>query len=309
MDPNQTPGARRGSYGIGIVLVVIGVLFLVANLRPHFDPWRVLWRYWPVLLIILGLAKLWDHMRNRNNPQARSSGLISGGMIAVVVVALVAGASMHSSGASNPILDDKQSVEKQNAQGVTAKIDMGAGQLNVEGGSTRLLDTEFRYDEESGKPRVDYSVSGTNGTLNISQHENGGIHLGRNENTWTLRFGDTPMDLNVNLGAGEGDLNLRGINLTRLRIEMGAGEMNLNLTGERKQSFNVDVQGGVGEARIRLPHDVGVEIRADGGIGSIDTEGLHKEGGRWVNDAWGKSPITIHMNVEGGIGEIRLTVE
>nr|HEV7953798.1 hypothetical protein [Candidatus Acidoferrales bacterium] len=69
------------------------------------------------------------------------------------------------------------------------------------------------------------------------------------------------------------------------------------------------VQGGVGEARIRLPHEVAVEIRADGGIGSIDTQGLHKEAGRWVNDAWGKSPTTIHMNVEGGIGEIRLVVE
>lgn len=216
---------------------------------------------------------------------------------------------MHSSGASNPVLDDKQSVEKQNAQTVTAKIDMGAGQLNVDGGSARLLDTEFRYDEQSGKPRVDYSVSGTNGSLNVSQQESGGMHLGRNENTWTLRFGDVPLDLNVNMGAGQGDLNLRQINLTRLRVEMGAGQMNLDLTGERKQNFNVDVQGGVGEAVIRLPHDVGVEIRADGGIGSIDTSGLHKEGGRWVNDAWGKSPITIHMNVEGGIGEIRLTVE
>lgn len=216
---------------------------------------------------------------------------------------------MHSSGASNPVLDDKQSVEKQNAQSVTAKIDMGAGQLNVDGGSLRLLDTEFKYDEQSGKPRVDYSVSGTNGSLNVSQQESGGMHLGRNENTWTLRFGDVPLDLNVNMGAGQGDLNFRQINLTRLRVEMGAGQMNLDLTGERKQNFNVDVQGGVGEAVIRLPHDVGVEIRADGGIGSIDTSGLHKEGSRWVNDAWGKSPITIHMNVEGGIGEIRLTVE
>jgi hypothetical protein len=307
VDPSARP--RRGSYGFGIVLIAMGLLFLASNLRPSFDPWRVLWKYWPLLLIMLGLAKLWDHMRSRNDPQSRSSSWISGGLIAVVVFAILIGASMHSSGASNPVLDDKQSVEKQNAQTATVKIDMGAGQLNVDGGSTRLLDTEFKYDEQSGKPRVDYSVSGTSGNLNVSQQETGGMHLGRNENTWTLHFGDLPLDLNVNMGAGQGDLNLRQINLTRLRVEMGAGQMNLDLTGERKQNFNVDVQGGVGEAVIRLPHDVGVEIRADGGIGSIDTSGLHKEGGRWVNDAWGKSPITIHMNVEGGIGEIRLTVE
>jgi N-terminal domain of toast_rack, DUF2154/Domain of unknown function (DUF5668) len=307
VDPNAKP--RRGSYGLGIVLIVIGLLFLISNLRPNFDPWPMLWRYWPVLLIVLGVAKLWDHMSNRNNPQRGSSSAISGGLIAVIVVALIVGLSVRQSGRTNPILHSPESVDLQGATSVTAKIDMGAGQLNVNKGSTHLADADFSYDQDSGMPRMDYSVSGTNGNLDISQHENGGMHLGRNENTWTVRFGDVPLDLNVDMGAGQGELNLRGINLTRLKVEMGAGQINLDLSGDRKQSFDVDVQGGVGEARIRLPHEVGVEIRADGGIGSIDTEGLHKEGGRWVNDAWGKSPITIHMNVEGGIGEIRLVVE
>ena len=213
MDPNVRPRRGSGSIAWGIVLIFVGVVFLIGQLRPNFDPWRLVWIYWPVLLILLGLLKLWDHMRNRNNPQGRSSGLISGALITVIVIAILVGLSARHSGASNPTLHEPQPVELQGATSVTAKIDMGAGQIN------------------------------------------------------------------------------------------------LDLTGERKQNFDVDVQGGVGEAKIRLPHDVGVEIRADGGIGSIDTEGLHKEGGRWVNEAWGKSPVTIHMNVEGGIGEIRLIVE
>jgi hypothetical protein len=308
VDPNVTP--RRGSYGFGIVLIVIGLIALIAQLRPSFDPWPFLWKYWPLLLILLGVAKLWEHMSNRNNSQRGSSGWISGGVITVVAIVVLVGLSEHHSGSSNPVVDAAQLVEKQGATSVSAKIDMGAGELNVSGGSSRLLDAEFKYDQDSGKPRADYTVSGTSGHLDVSQNrDTGGIHLGRNENTWSLRFGDVPLDLNVDMGAGQGDLNLRGINLTRLKIEMGAGQIDLDLTGQRKQNFDVDVHGGVGEAKIRLPKDVGVEIRADGGIGSIDTEGLHKEGGRWVNNAYGKSPITIHMNVEGGIGEIRLAVE
>jgi hypothetical protein len=307
VDPNARQ--RRGSYAWGIVLILIGVVFLIGQLRPSFDPWPMVWRYWPVLLIFLGVVKLWDHMRNRNNPQGGSSSLIPGGIIAIVAVVLVVGLSIRHSGASNPILHESQATELQGAKSVAAKIEMGAGQLNVRGGSGRLLDADFEYDQDSGKPHANYTVSGTSGALDISQHENGGIHIGRNENNWSLKFGDVPLDLNLDMGAGQGDLNLRGVNLTKLRIEMGAGQIDLDLTGERKQNFDVDVQGGVGQAKIRLPRDVGVEIRADGGIGSIDTEGLRKEGGRWVNDAWGKSPITIHMNVEGGIGEIRLIVE
>ena len=60
------------------------------------------------------------------------------------------------------------------------------------------------------------------------------------------------------------------------------------------------------EATIRLPRDVGVVATVHGGLGSIDTHGLKEEDGQYVNDAYGKSPTTIHLSVNGGIGSIRL---
>jgi hypothetical protein len=286
----------------------VGLLFLASNLRPTFDPWPMIERYWPVLLILLGLAKLSDHLLTRNNPQARSSGWFSGAAIAVIVLALLVGVSMNESGASNPILHDTQSVDAQGAQSVTANITMPAGQLTMHSGSSHLLDADFTYDESSGKPRVDYSNAGTSGRLNISQSE-GGPHFGRNRDDWDLRFGDVPLDMQIELGAGQGELDLRGLDLTHLRINMGTGQLNLNLTGDRKQNLDADIQGGIGQATIRLPHNVGVEVRAEGGIGSIDAVGLRHEGDRYVNDALGKSPVTIRMNVQGGIGQIQLIEE
>jgi len=50
-------------------------------------------------------------------------------------------------------------------------------------------------------------------------------------------------------------------------------------------------------------------VHASGGIGSIDTHGLKREGDEYVNDAYGKSPVSIKMNVEGGVGEITLDLE
>jgi hypothetical protein len=117
------------------------------------------------------------------------------------------------------------------------------------------------------------------------------------------------MELEINMGAGQGDLNLQHMDLSRLRIEVGAGEINVNLTGDRKRNLTADIQGGVGSATIRLPKDLGVQVRAQGGIGSIDTEGLRHEGDMYVNDAYGKFPISIRMNIQGGVGEIRLIQE
>ncbi|MGA7785634.1 MAG: toast rack family protein, partial [Candidatus Acidiferrales bacterium] len=261
---------------------------------------------------------LLDHLMNRNSPQGGRSSVISGSAIALLVlVGLFAifarGAhpfrfSDHivGSGSANHVA---QELKKQGAESVVAKINIPAGELTIDGGSDQLLNADFTFSDDMDQPNVSYNVSGTSGRLDITQHERGGIHIGNTHDEWTLKFGDLPMELEIQMGAGQGDLNLQQVDLSRLRIEMGAGEINVNLTGDRKRNLMADIQGGVGSATIRLPKEVGVQVRAEGGIGSVDTEGLRKEGGYYVNDAYGKSPITIRMNIEGGVGEIRLIQE
>ncbi len=117
------------------------------------------------------------------------------------------------------------------------------------------------------------------------------------------------MELKVNMGAGRGNLRLRDVSLTRLEMNLGAGQADVDLTGDRKADLRADIEGGVGEANIRLPKNVGVVVNASGGIGTIDTHGLKHDGDEYTNEAYGKSPVTIHLKVEGGIGRISLTQE
>jgi len=74
--------------------------------------------------------------------------------------------------------------------------------------------------------------------------------------------------------------------------------MDVDLTGDRKTDLTADIEGGVGQANIRLPKNVGVIAHASGGIGSIDVHGLKHDGDSYTNDAYGKSPATIHLKVE-----------
>lgn len=48
--------SRRWNTG-GLILILIGVFFLLMNF--HIIPWD-LKRLWPVLLIVLGLAEIYD---------------------------------------------------------------------------------------------------------------------------------------------------------------------------------------------------------------------------------------------------------
>ena len=206
-----------------------------------------------------------------------------------------------------------QAVELQGAKSVSASLEMPSGTLAIsssdQSGGSRLLDADFRYGRVAGKPHVDYTVSGDHGDLKIAQGDSN-VHLGTADNDWNLRFGGgVPLDLKIEMGAGQGDLQLNGLNLTNLDLEMGAGELNLDLTGERKGNLSAKVEGGAGTATIRLPKDVGVRVNASGGVGSIDAPGLKRDGDNYTNDVYGKTATSIDMTVEGGVGQIHLEME
>jgi hypothetical protein len=303
-------GFARRNIGGAIFLIALGLVFLVFNLRPDANPWPVLRHYWPLLLVFLGLGKLWDSARARRRPPGDPGPLISGAAVALLLLLVLFAAATLRGKYSDEYHHDVQKIERQGAQSVRADIEMSAGDLRMAGGAAGALDADFRYTEASGIPRLTYNVSGSAGDLRIRQSGDT-VKLGNTENTWDLKFAsDLPLDLRLKMGAGQGDLRFRGVPITRLSLEMGAGEMNLDLTGERKTDFTGEIRGGVGQLNIRLPKDnVGVIVHAQGGIGSIETHGLRHEGSAYVNDAYGKAPVNIRLDVQGGIGEINLNVE
>jgi len=51
-------GAQRSSIFSGLLLIVLGVLFLLARFHPDLRIWHLFWHFWPVLIILWGIAKL-----------------------------------------------------------------------------------------------------------------------------------------------------------------------------------------------------------------------------------------------------------
>jgi len=61
---------RRVSLVVPIILITVGALFLLHNWRPAFDPGPILWTYWPLILIFVGIGKIWDSSYRSRNPNA-----------------------------------------------------------------------------------------------------------------------------------------------------------------------------------------------------------------------------------------------
>lgn len=50
-----------GALTAGLILIAIGTIFLIENLSSDFSAWRILARYWPLILIIVGLRRIYDY--------------------------------------------------------------------------------------------------------------------------------------------------------------------------------------------------------------------------------------------------------
>jgi hypothetical protein len=203
--------------------------------------------------------------------------------------------------------NESVSINLDKTEMVHVEIKMGAGELRVRGGSPKLMEGDFRFHGDR-RPEVRYEPSPFRGRLYVFTPDSRRRRfVGPHGEEWSLRLNEgVPMDIDVNLGAGQSELNLGSLNIRDLAVNIGAGELRLDLRGTPKRNMSVRVNGGVGEAIVHLPDTVGIRLEAHGGIGSINAFGLTRRGSYYQNDLYEKSSQTMDVRISGGIGSIRV---
>jgi hypothetical protein len=75
----------RSSIFTGLLLILLGVIFLVNRFNPEFGLGHLIRVYWPVLIILWGVAKLIEHLTAREPGQVRPA-FLSGGEVALTIL-------------------------------------------------------------------------------------------------------------------------------------------------------------------------------------------------------------------------------
>lgn len=227
---------------------------------------------------------------------------------AVLVLAALIVSGCQSFVRPGEMRTEEQTVELQGAESADVRVAMGAGQLNLSGGAAELMDAQFTYNVDRWEPQISYEVDGNRGVLSVTQPSEVSIPEPSSvEYTWDIQLSDAvPVDLDVSLGAGEGNLDLSSVALSSLDVEMGAGQAIIILTGDYDESFDAHIRGGVGSATLMLSRDVGARVEVSGGLGSLNVTGFNEDGNVYTNDAYETSDVTINIRMEGGVGEITL---
>jgi hypothetical protein len=233
-----------------------------------------------------------------------SAGRFVGHLGGVVAMAALAGGCGFGPTATGDTRNETVSFDLGGAKSARVELRMGSGELAVASGTRKLMEGKFSYNVEAWKPAVDYNAA--TGDLKILQPGSTGS-FGNTINKWDVTLnGELPVDIIANIGAGEANLELGKMNLSRVELNIGAGEVKMDLRGDPKHDYTVQIRGGVGETTVYLPKDAGISARAIKGIGDISTEGLEQRDGVWVNPDRVGAPVTVRLDVKGGIGQIRL---
>lgn len=106
--------------------------------------------------------------------------------------------------------------------------------------------------------------------------------------TWDIGLTRTiPMDLRVQGGIGDADVNLTGLRLQSVRVEGNIGRMNITLAGGRSP-YRVNVRGAAGPIALNIPDDANADVNVRGGVGGL-----------MLNIAAGAA---VQINVNSGVG-------
>lgn len=183
------------------------------------------------------------------------------------------------------------------------EVSMESGTLVIQGGASAFVEGDFTYNSNL-QPDISTSRSGDEVTMEIDQGDAGLFTIGESENEWLLRLNDDiPVHLAIDLGSADVDFQLDGVNLASLELDTDSGDAEIDFTeADITQDVDVDGYSVSGYFLVRVPGDVGVQLRATNpgtplAMGGFD---IKSYGAPDYRIAYGQPVIALDLETRSG---------
>jgi hypothetical protein len=196
---------------------------------------------------------------------------------------------------AGPDVEESITVADPDSDETRLSLNFGAGELKLSSGAEGLVEGTVLYNVEQLKPQVIEN----GGDIEIKQGNLDGLLPSDNmKNRWDLQLGDTPMDLSIDAGAYEGNMELGGLALNSLTVKDGAAHVDLsfsepNLVEMSRMSYST------GASEVTLTGLANANLSTfefDGGAGS------------YTLDFSGELQRDASVNVDSGLSELIIIV-
>jgi hypothetical protein len=285
----------------GLLIIGLGLIFLGNN----FGWWNSvafesLWRFWPVILILLGITLVFRSWRF--------------GWI-IILIAFLASALLIAGNlfVNNQISDNTNETSQSSTfaeeinsdtQEAEITIQAGAGNINISGGSEKLLEGKIS-DANKFQANIDSHVENKKVTakLTIKQISESFIPLRKLLN---IKINDKiPTYLFIDSGASNLDFDFSNINLLGTRISTGASKLNLKIGDSVHNDANIDIKAGASNINIQIPSGIGTKISLKSGATSKNFKSFNKQDDNtYKTKNYDSAEKKINLNFETGASSL-----
>jgi hypothetical protein len=306
----------------GIILLFVGIVLLLENFNVIEFYWRNVWSFWPVFLIISGVNILF----NRNKSQIGNS-ICLGVLVLMLCVVFYKG---QQPPANKFWIGDKFTKDldidiDDEKEGTTDKLSFSQPMLLADSAKKTVLNisgggTSFRLSGESDS-LIQAEVERRYGNFILQRESSDTVtnltfKMKNKQNKWSLGDGGNDVDLklnrkpewniNMNMGAGEVNLDMEAYKLRSFRFDGGAASIDLKL-GSLLPITDVTVKTGVAEVKINIPESSGCRIKTKTGLSAKDFTGFIKvDNGNYETANYKTADKKIFINLDGGLSSFEV---
>jgi hypothetical protein len=99
---------------------------------------------------------------------------------------------------------------------------------------------------------------------------------------------------------------LGNLNAQRIEVDAGVGSLTLWLDGEWSEDARVAIDMGLGALELRVPEGLGLQLRKDSFLTTLDSEGLVKRGDTYESLNWAGAARKITVDLDAAFGSVKV---
>ncbi|MGD2157491.1 MAG: DUF5668 domain-containing protein [Anaerolineales bacterium] len=291
---------RDRRFASAILLTGLGTMFLLSNFNLLiWNVWDILWRFWPLLIVAVGIDLLFG---KRTWWASLLSAIIALALLVAVVwyasLEPIRGQAMSGTEISYELNGDIKSAE--------INISPALGNLYLDEllSTNELIGGKVRGEDPS-RIWQDFSIQNGTAVFNLESRTNV-VTFGNSQWRWDLDLTtEIPLEVNIEMGAGDMNLSMEDLMISDLAISQGVGNISLEIPDWEDQE--IDISQAVGQVVVIIPKGLDVKIDVEKAISNLSIPSDFKRiGDSYILTTSTAAEPAVSLQIEQAIGNIEI---